>query len=71
MTEVIRDRMLTLGELDYCDQYAFVVKARDERERKAALARDAEAASSEGARAVGAARALTARDRVAASRTTA
>jgi 1-acyl-sn-glycerol-3-phosphate acyltransferase len=36
MTDIIRDRMLTLGELDYCDQYAFVVKAKAERERKAA-----------------------------------
>ncbi|HEY5136377.1 MAG TPA: lysophospholipid acyltransferase family protein [Candidatus Nanopelagicales bacterium] len=42
MTEVIRDRLLTLGELDYCDQYAFVVKARAERERAARAAEAAE-----------------------------
>lgn len=41
MTEIIRDRLVELGELRYVDQYAFVVKARLERER---LAREKEAA---------------------------
>jgi 1-acyl-sn-glycerol-3-phosphate acyltransferase len=35
MSDIIRDRLVTLGELDYCDQYAFVVKARAERARLA------------------------------------
>jgi 1-acyl-sn-glycerol-3-phosphate acyltransferase len=35
MTAVIRDRLLTLGDLDYCDQYAVVVKAQAARERAA------------------------------------
>jgi len=35
MTDVIRDRLVGLGELDYVDQYAFVVKAKAERERVA------------------------------------
>ena len=38
MTDIIRDRMLTLGELDYCDQYAVVVKAKARREREARAA---------------------------------
>jgi 1-acyl-sn-glycerol-3-phosphate acyltransferase len=33
MTDVIRDRLVEIGELDYVDQYAFVVKAKAERER--------------------------------------
>ena len=35
MADVIRDRLLPLGELDYCDQYAFVVKAKAAREKAA------------------------------------
>jgi len=46
MTDVIRERMLTLGELDYCDQYAFAVKAKEQRERKAA--QDTAGAAGEG-----------------------
>jgi len=45
MTEIIRDRLLTLGELDYCDQYAVVVKAKARRERDAAEAQQTEASS--------------------------
>lgn len=45
MTEIIRDRLLTLGELDYCDQYAVVVKAKARREAEAQLG-DAQAGES-------------------------
>jgi 1-acyl-sn-glycerol-3-phosphate acyltransferase len=36
MTAVIRDSLIELGNLGYVDQYAFVAKARLERERRAA-----------------------------------
>jgi 1-acyl-sn-glycerol-3-phosphate acyltransferase len=47
MTEVIRASLVELGELRYVDQYAFVVKARLERER---LAREKEEAEGGGPR---------------------
>jgi 1-acyl-sn-glycerol-3-phosphate acyltransferase len=42
MTEVIRASLVELGELRYVDQYAFVVKARLERERLAREEREAD-----------------------------
>jgi 1-acyl-sn-glycerol-3-phosphate acyltransferase len=42
MTEVIRASLVELGELRYVDQYAFVVKARLERERLARESQEAE-----------------------------
>ncbi len=42
MTEVIRASLVELGELRYVDQYAFVVKARLERERLARETQEAE-----------------------------
>ena len=47
MTEILRDRLLTLGELDYCDQYAVVVKAKAAKERAAREAATTDGPSSE------------------------